>query len=48
VGKVPAGVLPNYRTDMTRARVAIVPLEEIRTTGAYAKRVLDRMTLPRS
>jgi transcriptional regulator with XRE-family HTH domain len=48
IDPLPEGVLPYFRTDMTRARVALVPLEEIKTTDAYARQVLDRMSLPRT
>lgn len=46
IDPLPEGILPLFRTDMTRARVALVPLEEIKATDAHAKHVLDRMTLP--
>jgi hypothetical protein len=31
---------------LTRARVAVVPLTEIQATDGYAKRVIERMTVP--
>ena len=31
---------------LTRVRVAVVPLTEIQASGGYAKRVIERMTVP--
>ena len=48
IDPLPENRFPWFRSPaMTRARVALVPLEEIRVTDPYARAVLQRMTLPR-
>lgn len=48
IDPLPQDRLPIGRDAITRVRVALVPLREVETTNLEAKRILDRMTPPRS